>query len=322
MPLPSWLAKRPSARAPDAWVGVQLQAQQLLAVRASRRGVGGRPRVHACHQVDVADAGDAAAGLPGLRAWWGHAANRRDASALLLGAGDYQILQMDAPAVEPAEYRDAARWQIKDLIDFPVEDAALDCLRLPGVAAGSAAAKLFTVVTRQALVLESVAQWRAAGLALKVIDIPEMALRNLAVLAAGASACAFLHVGIESAHLILLWQEELCVSRQLGVGADPLRSLDEWSRHAQIERLALEIQRTVDAFGRQFSAANLAQLWVSSVHDAAGLAQALGLQLSIQAQPFVPADWIDFDAGALAFDLAKRVDHTLAIGATLREGLA
>ncbi len=315
MPLPSWLAKRSSARPSDAWVGVQLHAQQVLAVRATSRAAGGRPRVHACH-VD-----HASGGLPGLRAWWDRSAKRSDASALLLGAGDYQILQMDAPAVEPAEYRHAARWGIKDLIDFPVEEAALDCLRLPGEANGSAAAKLITVVTRQALVVQTVAQWHTAGLALKVIDIPEMALRNLAVLATGGNACAFIHIGVESAHLILLWQEELCVSRQLGMGGEQLRALDEWNRQTQIERLALEIQRTVDAFGRQFSAANLGQLWVSSVHDAPGLAQALGLQLSIEVQPFVPADWIDFDEGAQAFDLARRVDHTLAIGAALREEL-
>lgn len=313
MPLPSWLAPRPRAHATDAWLGAQVHARQWLAVRTTRGGAGGRLRVHACHQAD------AAIDLAGLRAWAEHAAHQRGRCALLLGAGDYQIVQMDAPAVEPAEYRDAARWQIKDLIDFPVEDAALDCLRLPGEAAGSAATKLFTVVTRQALVLQAVAQWRAAGLALKAIDIPEMALRNLAVLATGASASAFLHVSIESAHLILLWQEELCVSRQLGVGAEALRSLDEWNRSAQIERLALEIQRTVDAFGRQFSAANLSHLWVSSVHDAAGLAQGLGMQLSIQVQPFVHADWIDFDNGAKPFDLARRVDHTMAIGATLRD---
>lgn len=311
MPLPSWLAKRSAARAADAWVGVQHDSRRLLAARATP---GRRPRVHACH----ADASGSATGLAGLSAWWRSTAQRHDANALLLGAGDYQILQMDAPAVEPAEYRAAARWGIKDLIDFPVDEAALDCLRLPGVAAGSAAARLFTVVTRQALVLQSVAQWRAAGLALAVIDIPEMALRNLAVLASGASACAFIHVGVETTHLILLWQEELCLSRQLGLGADALRSQDDWSRHAQIERLALEIQRTVDAFGRQFSAADLTRLWVSSVHDAAGLAQALGLQLSIEVQPFVPSDWIDFDPGVQPFDLASGVDHTLAIGAALR----
>lgn len=313
MPLPPWLAKRAGARAPAAWVGVQLQSQQWLAVRTSCTGAAWRPRVHACHVED------AAAGLPGLSAWWAGSTTPHDKSALLLGAGDYQILQMDAPAVEPAEYRQAARWQLKDLIDFPVDEAALDCLRLPGEAAGSAAAKLITVVTRQSLVLQTVAQWRKAGLALKVIDIPETALRNLAVLATGAKASAFLHIGIDAAHLILLWQEELCMSRQLGVGGERLRSLDEWNRHAQVERLALEVQRTVDAFGRQFSAAHLDHLWISSVHDAAGLAQALATQLSIQVQPFVLADWIDFDADVQPFDLARRIDHTLAIGATLRE---
>ncbi|KNZ33513.1 MAG: hypothetical protein AD742_06390 [Methylibium sp. NZG] len=299
-------------------MAVQSRAQQMIAARVTQ-AAGQRPRVNTCHVVPAPD------GLTGLHGWWEHSASPRDTSVLLLEASDYQILQMDAPPVDPCEYRQAARWGIKDLIDFSVEDAALDCLRLPGIetgdkaGTGGAAAKLITVVTRQALVTSAVAQWRTAGLALKVIDIPEMALRNLAVLATGGDACAFIHIGIESAHLILLWQQELCVSRQLGMGGEQLRGLDEWNRQTQLERLALEIQRTIDAFGRQFSAANLGQLWVSSVYDAPGLTQLLGQQLSIEVKAFVPADWIDFDTGAESFDLSRRIDHTLAIGAALRE---
>lgn len=316
MLLPTWLAKRHRARSSSAWVGVQMHAQHVLAARVTPPAAGGRPRVHSCHRDR------ASGGLPSLRAWWDRCATPRDAGALLLGASEYQILQIDAPAVEPAEYRNAARWSLKDLIDFPVEDAALDCLRLPTNEVGGPSTKLITVVSQKSLVLDAVTQWRSSGLALKVIDIPEMALRNVAALATGGNACAFIHIGVDSAHLIVMWQQELCVSRQLGMGGEQLRVLDEPSRHAQIERLALEIQRTADAFSRQFSATTLTQLWVSSVFDAASVANLLSQQLSIEVLTFVPTDWIDFDAGAQAFDLSRRIDHTLAIGAALRDEVA
>ena len=313
MPAASWFAKRTGARTRDAWVGVHAQAGGLAAARAATLVANRRPRVLACHRVDTAQ------GLPALQQWWAGFGSRRVGASLLLRAHEYQILQIEAPAVEPAELRSAARWQIQDLIDFPADEAALDCLQLPAAPSSQAGAKLLAVVARQALVQQNVTQWRSAGLALNVIDIPEMALRNLAVLAGGTQACAFVHVGLDETHLILLWQEELCVSRQLALGGQQLRALDELARGAQLERLGLEIQRTVDAFGRQFSAAHLTQLWVSAVHDVEGVTRVLADQLSLQVQAYRLADWIDLEPDVKLEDPDQRVDYALAIGAALRE---
>lgn len=288
-------------------------ASGTFAARAAAMVTNRRPRVQACQRFD------AKGGLPALHRWWAGFGSRRVGASLLLRAQDYQLLQIEAPAVEPGEYRSAARWQIQDQIDFPAEAAALDCLQLPAGSSSQQSSKLFAVVTRQALVQRSVTEWRSAGLALNVIDIPEMALRNLAVLASGAQACAFVHMGLDETHLILLWQEELCVSRQLSIGGQQLRALEEFPRAAQLEHLALEIQRTVDAFGRQFSAANLTQLWVSAVHDVDGIVQALASQLSLAVKAYRIAEWLDFDPGVQAIDIEQRIDHTLAIGAALRE---
>lgn len=307
MPISTWFA--PRSRAPQAWVGVQSQTARWLVARTDGERQGRRPRVLACDAVG--------GGMDGLRKWWGGSAARRDRPVLLLEPGEYQSLQINTPEVDASEVRAAARWQLKDLIDFPVDQAAIDCFALPGDS--SATPRLQVVVTRQELVTRSVARWRDAGLALRVIDVPEMALRNLAVLAAGDQACAFLHVGLHDSRLLLLWQQELCVSRQLPIAGQQLAGMDEWQRNDQIERLALEIQRSVDAFGRQFSGAHLSQLWVSSVHDAAGLAGALAAQVSLPAEAFVPADWIDFDDQVAPFDLQQGLDHSFAIGAALRD---
>ena len=288
------------------------QSSGLSAARASPTVANRRPRVQACRHIDTA------LGLPALNQWGAGFGSRRVGASLLLRAHEYQMLQVDAPGVDPGEYRAAVRWQIQDLIDFPAEEAALDCLQVPA-ASGQASSKLFAVVTRQSLVQQNVTQWRAAGLALNVIDIPEMALRNLAVLAGGAKAIGFVHIGLDETHLILVWQEELCVSRQLAIGGQQLRALEEFPRGAQIERLALEIQRTADAFERQFSAAHLAQLWVSAVHDLEGLVAQLAGQLSLEVKGFQLGDWIDLDPGVQAIDIDQRFDHTLAIGAALRE---
>src|SRR5688572_30162679 len=50
----------------------------------------------------------------------------------LLQGGEYQLVQVDAPANVPQqEARSAVRWRIKDMIDYPVEMAAVDALFVP-----------------------------------------------------------------------------------------------------------------------------------------------------------------------------------------------
>jgi MSHA biogenesis protein MshI len=48
-----------------------------------------------------------------------------------LRPGQYSLRQIDAPAVEPDELRDAARWAIKDLVDFDVVEAVVDAFEVP-----------------------------------------------------------------------------------------------------------------------------------------------------------------------------------------------
>ena len=44
-------------------------------------------------------------------------------STSVLPTGDYHLLLLEAPAVPAEELREAARWRVKDLIDFDVEEA-------------------------------------------------------------------------------------------------------------------------------------------------------------------------------------------------------
>ena len=51
---------------------------------------------------------------------------------VMLNSGDFQVLQVEAPSVPLDERRQALRWQIKDMLDYPVEAATLDVLDIPG----------------------------------------------------------------------------------------------------------------------------------------------------------------------------------------------
>jgi len=52
----------------------------------------------------------------------------------VLSLDDYQLMLIDKPKVVDGEIGESVRWLVKDLIDFPVEEAAIDFfLRLRGL---------------------------------------------------------------------------------------------------------------------------------------------------------------------------------------------
>jgi len=55
---------------------------------------------------------------------------RRIPVSAVIGASDYQIAQVQAPDVPRAEMRAAARYSMRDVFDFPIDDATLDAATL------------------------------------------------------------------------------------------------------------------------------------------------------------------------------------------------
>ena len=147
---PECFALPSRACAVRARVGMHAQSDGLHMARLDGSRHGLRPCVLACQTVA------AGPGLAPLSAWWRAHAHRHDQAALVLGGSEYQMLQMPAPVVAADETCCAARWQIKDLIDLPVEQAAIDCFLTPHDEHSAAAARLKGVVARQSRVVESV----------------------------------------------------------------------------------------------------------------------------------------------------------------------
>lgn len=311
MSLLSWPSRSRTPALDGPWVGVHVGRDQIL-VACAQAGRDGKFRVNQQHCF----AGDDR--VQALLAWQKKNAPRGSQTNLLLEPGDYQILQIDEPPVEAAERNAAVRWQMKDLIDFSPDDAALDCMTVPGEQSANSPHRLLSVVSRKAVVGTWMRRWHDAKLSLSAIDIAEMALRNLAMLTAEPEAAAFMHVGWDTTSLIIVWQGSLCTFRQLNIGGAQLVDLGDMERGHLFERLALEIQRTTDAFSRQFSGANLSCVWLSSVVEVPTVAAALSGQIDLRVEPFEMGDWVTLEDPLREGDIEQRLDYTLAIGAALR----
>ena len=97
---------------------------------------------------------------------------------VMLRPEQYQLLQIEAPAVAPEELRSAARYQIREMIDVHLDDITLDVMRV-GDGQQKGAAHLFVVAAPNATVRSVMDLGAALHLSVPVVDIQENAQRNL-----------------------------------------------------------------------------------------------------------------------------------------------
>lgn len=238
----------------------------------------------------------------------------------LLQRGQYQLLPMDAPDVPREDWKQALRWQLKDLVDFAVDSAAIDLLELPAGGGGRAQARVLAVAAPQAQV-RPLAQWAEdAGTPWQAIDIPEIALRNISALVEPAGrAQALLHFA-DSGLLVVTQDGELLLSRAIDVSALQLGSEDAEARQQAFDRAGLELQRTLDSFERQFSHLSLARLLVAPGPAMEAFCTYLAEMLYAPVSLLDLGDRLDLSAVAALADPQVLGTHLRAIGAALRGG--
>ena len=139
---------------------------------------------------------------------------------VMLRPEQYQLLQIEAPAVEPEELRSAARYQIREMIDLHVDDITLDVMRV-GDGQQKGSAHLFVVATSNATVRSVLELGTAMQWSVSVIDIQETAQRNLQSAVARREQrlerahAALVLVGAKQAVLTISANEELFYTRRL-----------------------------------------------------------------------------------------------------------
>jgi MSHA biogenesis protein MshI len=276
------------------------------------RTPGKRPEIGLCDSFRVEkNEGDALSRLAQSRGL------RRYRCAALLAESEYRLVQFEAPAVPPEERVQALRWRLKDVVDFPVDGAAIDVVDIP--TEGGRQASVFAVVAPAAVIGERMALFHENKAPLEVIDIPEMAVRNVAALFEETNrGLAFLALTQGDGLLTITYRGELYLSRRIEIDSNALAQADDERRGQMLERLALELQRTLDNFDRQYGFISVSRLLLASEFDCAGTAAALGQNLYLPVQAADLATVVDFPALPELRSAERQAQSLLAIGAALR----
>ena len=247
-----------------------------------------------------------------------HAASHLNTT--LLAGGEYQMLQVEAPNVPPEELKTAVRWRLKDMLDFHIDDATIDVLDIPVDKTGASRAhSMFAVAARNSLIQARQDLFAEAEVPLSVIDIPEMAQRNIAaLLEPEGRGLAMLSFDDTGGLLTVNFNKELYLARHFDVTLAMLQDADLERRHAAFDKIALELQRSLDHFDRQYSFISISRLMLAPT----GVPS---LQDFLAGNIYMPLEALDL---ATVFDLSEvpglqamseQVRHFLPLGAALRQ---
>ena len=222
-------------RTGGAWTAV-IAGSHHLRFALGEAASGGRPRLRACGEAEFrGDAKSLAQAAQRMRV----AASTR--CAVLLGAGDYRFVLAEAPSVPRDELRAAMKWRLKEIIDFPIEEATYEILELPAAdAAHVGRPSVYAVVARSGVLKGCVTRLDEAGMRVSVIDVPETAQRNLAALYEEENrGVALLYLDDAGALLTVTYRGELYAVRRFDVAMRHILAVQGDEREEVFNRILL-----------------------------------------------------------------------------------
>ncbi|GIZ52433.1 hypothetical protein NCCP691_24470 [Noviherbaspirillum aridicola] len=239
----------------------------------------------------------------------------------MLAADEYQILSVDAPNVAPDELKTAIRWRLKDMLDYRVDDATVDVLDIPvDKNAPARNHQMYAIAARNQMIEDRQKLFETARVPLRVIDIPEMAQRNIAaLLEPEARGLAMLSFSDEGGLLTITHEGELFLSRRIDVSADQLADDSPDARQRAYDRVTLELQRSLDHFDRQYHYVTMSSLMLAPLATSASeLRDYLSSNLYLPVEHVALDKILDLSAVPALRSASEQQRHFLTIGAALR----
>lgn len=237
----------------------------------------------------------------------------------LLAPGEYQMLLVEAPNVPVDELKTAIRWRIKDSLSYHIDDATVDVLQIPvGKIVGERPQSLYAIAAPNSVIQKRIELFEKARIDLKVIDIPEMAQRNIAELfEQDGHGLALLAFDDNGGMLSFTAGGELYLARRIEISLGQLQDADKNQREQYLERLELELQRSMDYFSRQFHQVSVNRLLISAP-DQLGLVERLSPNLDWPVETLDLSQVLDISAIPELADSEYAAHALHALGTALR----
>lgn len=236
-------------------------------------------------------------------------AGHRTPTVAVLGPAHYQMLLVERPDVPAEEVAQAVRWRLRELLDFPVDEAVVDVFDVPRQARGNRD-MIYAVAAEGAAVAALASQLEDARVALAAIDVPELCLRNIATsLEQDRFGVACLLVQNGRGVLTLSREQNLYLIRHIEVPAGAATD------SAAVAQIALEVQRSLDYFESHYDQRPIRDVLLAPAAGVEAFAEALGREMAVNVALMDINELLD---GARELDNTQQSACLLALGAAMR----
>ncbi len=265
--------------------------------------------------VSLREGGDD--GLPELQSIGAPYLNKSRLTSVL-STGSYELLLVTLPDVPQNELIEAVRWQIRELLKFPAEEAVIEIFDIPQQSNTGNKPMAYAAVTRRNALRQHVDTIHNAGFKPVAIDIPELCIRNVAArLPQDADGVALLHVGDERSTLTVTRQGVLYLMRHVDIGLNDLLSSKDDTTGASTHSSAvvLEVQRSLDYYESHYDRRPVTELVLAPGANIGRLPDIMREQLGLTVSPLDLASLFDLQN---EIPTERHGDCLFAIGAALR----
>jgi MSHA biogenesis protein MshI len=243
--------------------------------------------------------------------------------SLVLTPGEYQLLHLEKPNVPANELKQALSWKVKEMIDYPIEQATIEVIDIPADPyITNRQSNVYAVVAKNELLSTHIQRLaNVYGSKLEVIDIPELGQRNIAAyLEQEGRGLAMISINDNGCLLTFTSGGELYHARHIDIDSKQLSSDDSEKKSRVLERLSLEIQRSLDSFEREFNYITTNRLVLAPFAGREDCYDYLKAFLNIKIDRFDLDDVFNFENDVDIGDLAMQASLFPVLGAALREG--
>lgn len=158
--------------------------------------------------------------------------------ALVLHPDHYKLFFINTPSVPESEVRNAARWQIKDMITYSLDDLAIDVFYPEEET--THAKKIYVIAAQKSLLQKITKIVSDCQLAPISIDVREFAVRNVIRASTGVPEVAgFLDLSMDNCLMVTVQNGIIRFVRRIPVG---IRAFKETN---SVASLTAEIQRSI-----------------------------------------------------------------------------
>lgn len=221
----------------------------------------------------------------------------------------YRILLVNTPDVPHDEYVSAIPWQIKDMVEYPLEDLAVDIFTPAGISKAETK-KLYVVATQKSFLQNIITIARKILLNPVSIDIREFAIRNiLTKMIPTEESVAFIHINSFNCLFLIIKQNQVYFMRYAPVNIETLK-------HAPDEFI-LEIRRSLEYYTNELKESAPKYFFSSPL-----TVENQELLLPAMQQISSKVDFININLAlqcSLALTTAQQIKYYIAVGGALRK---